>query len=303
MKRIFIFLLAIGLLAGCKAPTEEVDSTVESTQAPTEYTTEPSKGTAPTKSTEPIKATETTKETVTLPTTIKAEWVTKDGNTYYRQANGSYAKGKVSIDGIDYFFDKTGRQVLVVNPWNFVPYDYSPDLVTFYDFAQYEDGNVLDKTCLDPLLEMLEDCRKAGCEVRIVSSYRRQVTQEMLYNNKVDYFLQQGYDLESAREEAGKVVAVPGTSEHQLGLAVDIIDVNYGYLDSYQAQMPAQKWLMEHCHEYGFILRYPVGSTEITGIIYEPWHYRYVGREIAAEIHELGICLEEYLIMLTPGVG
>jgi D-alanyl-D-alanine carboxypeptidase len=76
---------------------------------------------------------------------------------------------------------------------------------------------------------------------------------------------------------------------------VDIIDSNYGYLDDYQAQMPTQKWLMEHCHEYGFILRYPVGTTEITGIIFEPWHYRYVGVEIAQEIMNLGITLEEYL--------
>jgi len=76
---------------------------------------------------------------------------------------------------------------------------------------------------------------------------------------------------------------------------VDIIDVDYPYLDDYQATMPAQKWLMEHCHAYGFILRYPIGSTETTGIIYEPWHYRYVGVEIAQEIMNLGITLEEYL--------
>ena len=95
--------------------------------------------------------------------------------------------------------------------------------------------------------------------------------------------------------KAKKWVAVPGTSEHQLGLAVDIIDSNYGYLDDYQASMPTQKWLMEHCWEYGFILRYPEGTTEITGIIYEPWHYRYVGVEVAMEMKQLGVTLEEYL--------
>ena len=90
-------------------------------------------------------------------------------------------------------------------------------------------------------------------------------------------------------------MAIPGTSEHQLGLAVDIVDKHSQVLDNSQADTPAQQWLMEHSWEYGFILRYPEGKSEITGIIYEPWHYRYVGKEAAAEIHELGLCLEEYL--------
>jgi D-alanyl-D-alanine carboxypeptidase len=91
------------------------------------------------------------------------------------------------------------------------------------------------------------------------------------------------------------VNARPGTSEHQLGLAVDFVDTRYWTLDEKQAELPAQKWLMEHCWEYGFILRYPSEKSEITGIIYEPWHYRYVGREIALEIRDAGLTLEEYL--------
>ncbi|MBQ7328496.1 MAG: D-alanyl-D-alanine carboxypeptidase family protein [Oscillospiraceae bacterium] len=265
MKRILIFLLAACLLCGCAAPASPQPDSTQATDAPT------------------------------VPTSIQTGLVNKDGKTYYINADGSYAKGKVVIDGIDYFFTKTGEEVLVVNPWHFVPYDYSPDLVTFYDFAQYADGNVLDKTCIDPLLKMLEDCQNAGHNVRIVSSYRRQVTQETLYNNKVDYFLNQGYDIEKAREEAGKIIAVPGTSEHQLGLAVDLIDSSYPYLDEGQEKTPAQKWLMEHCWDYGFILRYPNGKTESTGIIYEPWHYRYVGKELAKELQNSGLCLEEYL--------
>ncbi len=272
MKRFFVLLLVCCLLSGCGI-LEQIAAPTENTQATT----------APTEASSP-----------TPPTAVKTGWVTQDGNTYYIKSDGTYAKGKVVIDGIDYFFDKNGAQVLVVNPWNFVPYDYSPDLVTFYDFAQYEDGNVLDKTCLDPLLQMLEDCRKAGFETRIVSSYRRQITQETLYNNKVDYFLNQGYDIARAREEAGKIIAVPGTSEHQLGLAVDLIDKSYPYLDEGQEKTPAQKWLMEHCWDYGFILRYPGGKTEHTGIIYEPWHYRYVGKELAVELKNSGLCLEEY---------
>ena len=99
---------------------------------------------------------------------------------------------------------------------------------------------------------------------------------------------------------ATKIVAVPGTSEHHLGLAFDIVDSAYPKLNHQQATMPAQKWLMEHCWEYGFILRYPENSTDITGIIWEPWHYRYVGVEMALEIRDLGgIPLEVYIDNLT----
>ena len=106
-----------------------------------------------------------------------------------------------------------------------------------------------------------------------------------------------------ALEEAGTVVAVPGTSEHQLGLALDIIDDSNWTLDQTQENTKTQKWLMAHSWEYGWVLRYPNGKTELTGIIYEPWHYRYVGKEIAAELHELDMCLEEYMQMLSDTVG
>ena len=99
-----------------------------------------------------------------------------------------------------------------------------------------------------------------------------------------------------APTEAAKSVAIPGTSEHQLGLAVDLVDANYGYLNEYQAETPTQQWLMENSWQFGFILRYPVDKSEITGIIYEPWHYRYVGKENAKDIYESGLCLEEWLI-------
>ena len=90
-------------------------------------------------------------------------------------------------------------------------------------------------------------------------------------------------------------MAVPGTSEHQLGLAVDLVDNHNWSLDESQASMPAQQWLIKHSWEYGFILRYPGDKGELTGIIYEPWHYRYVGKEAARVIHQQGLCLEEYL--------
>ena len=116
-----------------------------------------------------------------------------------------------------------------------------------------------------------------------------------LYDNKVSKWMEQGYSREEAREKAGHQVAVPGTSEHQLGLAVDIVDVNYQLLDTNQENTAVQKWLLENSWRYGFILRYPTDQTDVTGIVYEPWHYRYVGKEYAQDIYKKGLCLEQYL--------
>ena len=91
------------------------------------------------------------------------------------------------------------------------------------------------------------------------------------------------------------MVAYPGTSEHNLGLAVDIVARDYQILDEKQEQTAEQQWLMENCCKYGFILRYPTDKTEETGIIYEPWHYRYVGQTAAKEMYRKNLCLEEYL--------
>jgi D-alanyl-D-alanine carboxypeptidase len=142
---------------------------------------------------------------------------------------------------------------------------------------------------------MMDDCREEGLEPLICSSYRTVKRQEELYQKKVREFQAQGLAFKAAEEEAARVVALPGTSEHHLGLAVDIVDMNYQQLDTHQETTKVQKWLKENSWRYGFILRYPTDKTDITGIVYEPWHYRYVGKEAAAEIYEQGICLEEYL--------
>jgi D-alanyl-D-alanine carboxypeptidase len=164
---------------------------------------------------------------------------------------------------------------MVANPWNMIPSDYIPNI------KDIEDGYAIEKSCKEPLEKMLSDCRNAGHGVAIVSGYRRNSTQITLYNKKVNYYLDQGLSPAEARKEAGKVVAMPGTSEHELGLAVDLVDNTYYGLDEAQENTDTQKWLMEHCWDYGFILRYPNNKSDKTGIIYEPWHYRYVGVEVA----------------------
>ena len=142
---------------------------------------------------------------------------------------------------------------------------------------------------------MLADCRDAGFEPVICSSYRTMEKQKELFSNKIDEYVSYGYSHEEAEKKAGELVAVPGTSEHQLGLALDIVDISNQTLDESQENTDVQKWLMNNSWKYGFILRYPTDKSKITGISYEPWHYRYVGKKAAKEIYDAQICLEEYL--------
>lgn len=180
-------------------------------------------------------------------------------------------------------------RLTLVNPWTPLPEGYEPAL------TRLKNGHAVDERCYPALQEMLDACRAAGLSPVICSSYRTQEKQEQLFQRQVDGLLARGYAPDEALSEAAKAVAAPGTSEHQLGLAVDIVDLNNQNLNESQEDTAVQKWLMEHCWEYGFILRYPNDKSAVTGIIYEPWHYRYVGQEAAGEIHALGICLEEYL--------
>ncbi len=155
-------------------------------------------------------------------------------------------------------------------------------------------GHAIDSRAYPALQQMMDDCRAAGLNPVICSSYRTHDKQEELFQKKVNTLLRQGYSQEEAETEAARWVARPGTSEHETGLAVDIVDKSYQLLDEKQEQTPVQQWLMAHCAEYGFILRYPVEKSDLTGIGYEPWHYRYVGVEAAKAITEQGLCLEEY---------
>lgn len=186
--------------------------------------------------------------------------------------------------------------LILVNPWNKLPEDYQPELEEIPQ-ADTEDPLYVDVRCAEALRQMIADCKEAGNYPYICSAYRSLEKQQFLFNNKIRRLVLEGVDPDEAPEIAAMSVAKPNTSEHQLGLAVDIIDFFYTNLDKGQEETSTQQWLMENSWRYGFILRYPNGSSEITGIIYEPWHYRYVGEEAAAEIYELGVTLEEYLDM------
>ena len=227
-------------------------------------------------------------------------WLPLEEKLYYLKEDGSMARGCVEIDGVNHYFTSTGAPVLMLNPWNFLPEDYAPDLVVLDNYYGHNNKKVAS-ICHDALIEMMKACNKqSGHRVYVLSAYRSVTSQEKLFKNEVQSNLKKGYSQEEAERLAATVVAVPGTSEHHSGLAVDIIDSCCSWeLEEIQETLPGQQWLMEHSWEYGFILRYPNGTTDHTGIIYEPWHYRYVGVELAKELHDLGMTLEEYMDMLT----
>jgi len=142
---------------------------------------------------------------------------------------------------------------------------------------------------------MFAGAKEDGVNLIVCSPYRDMARQEYLFDRKVKSFIRTGMSYVDAYKKASITVTVPGASEHQIGLAVDIISDTYSALDIGFADTPAGQWLAEHSWEYGFILRYPLGKEEITGIQYEPWHFRYVGVEAAKQITEEGITLEEFV--------
>ncbi len=178
----------------------------------------------------------------------------------------------------------------LVNGWNPLPADYPYEAQLTNTF-----GNSLlfDARAATALRQMLDAGSAYG--LRAASLFRPYELQVTLFNRKVNTYLNRGYSQTEAEAKAATVVARPGTSEHHLGLAADILSTGIYSLEQSFENTDAFRWLKEHCAEYGFILRYPKEKEDITGVIYEPWHYRYVGVEAATVIMSRGISLEEYL--------
>ena len=181
------------------------------------------------------------------------------------------------------------------NRWNLIlvnrDHPLEPSEVSFTKFG--EDQQV-DSRCYADLKKLMEAAHAAGFDPEVFSSYRSRDLQQTILDNVIKSYRGSGMSEEEARKEALKYIAVPGTSEHETGLAVDMTSA--ADVQNYEnEQLPIYAWLRDHSWEYGWILRYPKDKERITGITYEPWHFRYVGMEAAREIHEGGITLEEYL--------
>lgn len=208
----------------------------------------------------------------------QAGWLAVGEYRYYIHEDGTYAVGPTVIDGKTHYFSPKGIEVILVNGANPVPDYYEQNLVTI------EGDHQVDARCYDALVQMLSDCNAAGIEYTFNSGYRSLNTQiNILEYRTLEHMRDYDLDFAQAREKALDTVAIPGTSEHHLGLAVDLLGKD------------AIAWLTEHCWDYGFIIRYTEEKEPITGIIDEPWHFRYVGKEVSLDMKGTGLCLEEYL--------
>ncbi|MDE5604381.1 MAG: M15 family metallopeptidase [Eubacterium sp.] len=229
-----------------------------------------------TASTKPLTSTSTTKASETQKTSVESTVKTTAKTTV--PTTKKKTPKSPSSKNVD----------ILVNANNPVPDDWKVDLV------ELRNGNQIDKRAYPSLQKMMDDARAEGYNPLICSSYRSTSYQQKLFDNSVQAKKNSGMSEKKAIKETEKWIAVPGTSEHETGLAVDIVSLENQNLDNSQLNSACQKWLMKHCYDYGFILRYPKDKTKVTGIGFEPWHYRYVGYDIAQYIKKNGICLEEY---------
>ena len=204
-------------------------------------------------------------------------WLQDEEYEYYFGEDGAAYVGPQIIDGQKYHFTPKGIKVLLVNASNPLPPDYDPDLETLTGWHQ------ISKIALEPMRQMLRECKLAGKNPAINSIYRSGKNQTLIMEDRIEQFMKDGMSQEEAAAKAATIVAAAGTSEHETGLSADLVGEE------------AKKWLAEHCWEFGFILRYPPEKGDITGITFEPWHFRYVGPRVSMDMKDTGLCLEEYL--------
>ena len=181
-----------------------------------------------------------------------------------------------------------GGFMLLVNKTYRLPQGYVPQDLQFANVRIRcgRDNMFLNATALDYLEEMFADAKQDGIDLIFFDGWREESLQRLYYNNKI---AEKGHAL------ATTLVAPPRGSEHELGLAADILSTVHQMRDGHFALTTTGKWLIANCWKYGFILRYPSNKIEVTRFLFEPWHYRFVGVDEAKKITESGLCLEEYL--------
>lgn len=190
--------------------------------------------------------------------------------------------------GVEFTFDHSDWRLVLINKQHPIPEDYDFKLGTFTS------GMRCDERVIEDLLLMMQAAKQDGLNLVVRSPYRTSDHQEDNFNDRIKSYMRQGLSYMDAYKATSRVITVPGCSEHEVGLALDITSDTFIPLKQGFADTEEGKWLEEHCHEYGFILRYPSGKEYITGIEYEPWHFRYVGREAATIMKEENLCLEEF---------
>ena len=256
---LLLFILA-GLAVGF-AVTEKRKPAEPTTNAVSEGETEPQ--------TEPPTEAQTA---APEPTTAKAPPVSLP-----QSADGNPVT--VSPDGDNW-------ELTLVNLQYRLPEDYKPTLQAAVEGSSVQ----LDARVAPFYAEMYAAAKADGCTLTPYSGYRTFARQQENFDRKVAYYVSQGLSEAEATAQTQTRILPAGASEHNMGFAMDIVSASADFISTKEFS-----WLSAHAHEYGFILRYPENKTDITGVMYEPWHWRFVGKEAAAEMQKSGQCLEEYL--------
>lgn len=292
---VFVFTVA-------KSSIDKQFDTKTSTNSQSE--TESSATTTTKQSATTESTTETTTEYIKPETTTRPVTATPSGSFY----NGVKYRSPIAVPA-DIF--KHGRELMLLNKYYELPEDFEWDLVLwsngeavdamYLNTLDRKSIKAVDRMAYEPLKQMFADAEAAGCPLQLISAYRSIVLQDDLFGRSVTKYMNQGYSKEMAIEKANIERTFTGTSEHNTGLGFDILEKgNYTLYFDFD-KTPQFEWLMENAENYGFILRYGEDKTGITEIMYEPWHFRYVGVEHAKRINELDMCLEEYIAYLDAG--
>lgn len=193
-----------------------------------------------------------------------------------------------STDGTPVTVSPTGKnwELTLVNLQYRLPEDYAPTLAAAVEGSQVQ----LDERVAPQYAAMYAAAKKDGYTLTPYSGYRTYARQKENFERRVSYYVEQGASKAEARQKTQTRILPAGASEHNMGFAMDIVSASADFVSTKEFS-----WLTEHAHEYGFILRYPENKTDITGVMYEPWHWRYVGEKAAKEMKTSGQCLEEYL--------
>lgn len=296
---ILIFIVAAGVLLGViieKAGEDPLleetnSSSVTQSKTSTSKTQESSSELSETAS-ETVSESESTRETQSETTTKRSLFSKKEttlpftSTTVANQSTFPYAYAGINPKPIE--ITQANWEMVLINRHYSIDKNYVPKLAP--SITSDPNSKQLDYRVAPHYNEMYQAAAKEGIYLTPLSGYRSYDRQKTNFENKINKYIKEGYSKADATNEAAKIILPPGTSEHNAGLAMDITSLEQSFENS-----KAFAWLSENAADYGFILRYPKDKQHITEIIYEPWHWRYVGVENAKKIKASGLCLEEYL--------
>lgn len=226
---------------------------------------------------------------------MQIETYTLDDILAYHEHEGAHDEDAVEAAGTEalapveeWNFDASDWRLVLINKQHPIPDGYD------FKLGSFASGMRCDERVIEDLLLMMQAAKKDGLNLVVRSPYRTNDHQEDNFNRKIRRYMREGLSYMEAYKVTSQVVTVPGCSEHEVGLALDITAESYLDLEQEFADTKEGQWLANHSHEYGFILRYPEEKEYITSIVYEPWHFRYVGREAASVMKKENLCLEEF---------